>query len=354
MERFLKEKWILFLIYTILILIILYFLMQVQDILIFVWEFIKKMVVPFFAALIISYLLYPIVEMIYRRGVPRAIAVLLIYVIFLLLFIVVLLNTIPAFWGQFKELVSTLPQLAIQYQNFIHSWSRNIYALPEGIQMGLIQAFSQLEIKLGQMVTHVVDGAGNFLEKFFTILILPFLVFYIVKDMGKIQKNFYFLFPSRHRKKLARMLRDIDDALGQYIRGQLIVCFFVGILSYIGYKLIGLPYPIFLSFIVGLTNIIPFFGPILGAAPAIFIGLTISVKMMLLVLAVNFIIQMIEGNIISPQVMGKQLHIHPLTIIAALLVGGEMGGVIGLILAVPIFVVSKVIVQHLFIHVVKR
>jgi predicted PurR-regulated permease PerM len=107
-----------------------------------------------------------------------------------------------------------------------------------------------------------------------------------------------------------------------------------------------LRYPLLLGFLVGITDVIPYFGPIIGAIPAVIIAATISVKMVLISVVIIIILQFLEGNILSPYIMGKSLHMHPLIIIAAITAGGEIGGVIGLILAVPVLVVLRVGIVH--------
>ena len=109
-----------------------------------------------------------------------------------------------------------------------------------------------------------------------------------------------------------------------------------------------------LAIVVSITNIIPYLGPFIGALPALVVGLSVSWKMALSVAAVNLIIQMLEGNVVSPQIVGKKLHIHPLFIIFSLLIGGEIGGILGLILAVPIFATLKVIVHHIGLYYTSR
>ena len=118
-------------------------------------------------------------------------------------------------------------------------------------------------------------------------------------------------------------------------RGQLLVCLVVGILAYVGYMLIGLPYALLLASIVGLMNVIPYLGPFIGAAPAVLVGLSESWKLALFVVAVNVVVQILESNVVSPQIVGRTLKLHPLVIILALLIGGQLGGILGLILAVP-------------------
>jgi len=129
----------------------------------------------------------------------------------------------------------------------------------------------------------------------------------------------------------------------------MVVSLIVGVLVFIGYWAIKMPYPFVLACFVALTNIIPFIGPLIGAVPALLIALTISTKQALFVIGINLVIQIIEGNIISPNIVGKTLHLHPLTIIFALLAGEAIAGVVGMILAVPVLAVLKVIIQRVIL-----
>lgn len=183
---------------------------------------------------------------------------------------------------------------------------------------------------------------------------IPFIVFYLLKDMKMLQRGFLFFVPGSRRKDTAKLLQEIDEALESYIGGQLIVCVIVGVFAYIGYLVIDMPYAILLALVITITNIIPYIGPLIGAAPSILVALTISWKMTLFVLIINLIIQVLEGNVISPMIMGKRLHMHPLLIIIALLIGGEMGGLVGLIFAVPIAAILRVLFQHITLHLVKH
>ena len=125
-------------------------------------------------------------------------------------------------------------------------------------------------------------------------------------------------------------------------------------LAYIGYLIIGLPYPLLMAGFVALFDIIPYLGPFLGAAPALIVASTVSWKMVLFVILVNSACQTLESNVISPQVVGRTMKMHPLTIIFVLLAGGELAGVVGLILAVPVYAALKVVAQHVFAYYLKR
>lgn len=141
-------------------------------------------------------------------------------------------------------------------------------------------------------------------------------------------------------------IRDVDKSLGGYIRGQLLVCLVIGVISATLFWVFGMKYPLLLGFIIAITNIIPYFGPIIGAVPAVIIAATLSVKMVIITLIIIVVLQFVEGNILSPLIVGKSLHMHPLIIMLSLLAGGEAGGIIGLIMAVPILAILKISLIH--------
>ena len=123
--------------------------------------------------------------------------------------------------------------------------------------------------------------------------------------------------------------------------GSLLVCVIIGTLSALLFWIFDLKYPLLLGLIIAATNVIPYFGPIIGAVPAVIIAATTSGKLVFITLAIVFGLQFIEGNILSPYIVGKSLHMHPLMIMAALTGGGEIGGIIGMILAVPVLAILK-------------
>ncbi|WP_339063864.1 AI-2E family transporter [Tepidibacillus marianensis] len=345
-------KAILILIMIIFGLVVIYLLMKVSPIFGQIFFFIKNLFLPFFIAMIISYLLHPIVTMLHDRGVPRSIAVLLIYIIFFGSITIISLKAFPLLLLQIRELGENFPSIIHRFEAWFET-IRNGYPIPDYIQKGIDHSITGWKTNLTDGFSHLSDWIGNTISILFTIFLVPFVSFYILKDYKLIEKTVITFVPRKKRKGMIRLLKDIDEALGNYIRGQLIVMTIVGVLAYIGYLVIDLPYALLLAFIVAITDIIPYLGPFIGAAPAVIVGLSISWKMVIIVLLINLTIQTLEGNVISPQVVGRKLNIHPLFIIISLLVGGEIGGVVGMILAVPIFAIIKVIVQHVFIYIRK-
>src|SRR5690606_32720518 len=284
------------------------------------------------------------------RAVPRSVAVLLIYTLFIASIGIVFVNMSPLVNTQMKEMAEHLPEWNLQMQSWIQQYNDNKYLLPDSVRAGIEKSLDRLEQWVTDGIGNLLTGLGTTLNQVFLALIIPFLVYYMLKDAQVIERSFVTLFPRHRRKEILRVLRDIDEALGNYVRGQLLVCLAVGGLAYIGYVVIGLPYALLLAGLVALFNIIPYLGPFVGAIPAVLVAMTISGKMVISVIVVNLVVQMLEGNVISPQIVGRTLHMHPLLIIFALLVGGEVGGILGMILAVPFFAVGKVILEHVALH----
>ncbi|MDQ0877956.1 putative PurR-regulated permease PerM [Paenibacillus sp. V4I3] len=353
MERFWKNKWFVGLVYLLLVLASLYMLLKIKPIMFSVFTFIKAILTPFFIAVIISYILNPIVNILNQRKVPRTIAVLLIYSVFLSSLTVIIMNMTPMFVSQIAELNEHMPQMAMRAQSIVDGFNQN-QLLPDSVRNGFNHSLTKLENSISMAISNYMNQIGNTINMLFIAFIVPFVAFYILKDFQIIEKTALAIVPREHRKRTIKLLIDIDTALGNYIRGQLLVCVIIGVLAYLGYWLIGMPYALLLASVVAVFNIIPYLGPFFGAAPAIIMASTISLKMLLFVALVNLAVQILEGNVISPQVVGRTLHMHPLFIIFALLVGGEVAGIVGLILAVPFFAVMKVIIQHVFLHYVHK
>ncbi|GBF73863.1 AI-2E family transporter [Paenibacillus sp. 598K] len=353
MEKWMRSKSAAILVFGILGLVAVLLLLQLKPVLIAVYSFVKAVFGPFVLAMIISYVLNPVVGALSDRRVPRGVAVMLIYVVFLAAIAVLLMHMVPLLIRQLDELNNHMPELTLRAQS-LYKQMNQLSFLPQGLREGIEQSLIQLERKASAAILDFANNIGAVLDALFIAFIIPFLAFYMLKDLDVFERTVMTYVPRSHRQGVVRMLKEIDEALGSYIRGQVLVCLLVGLLAYLGYWIVGLPYPFLLAGIVAVFNIIPYVGPFFGAAPALIMAATISWKMVLLVLAVNLICQVLEGNVISPQVVGRTLHMHPLFIIFALLVGGEAAGILGMILAVPIFAALKVIVQHVFSYYIRR
>jgi predicted PurR-regulated permease PerM len=354
LDKWLETKTLRLLVSLLLVLAIIYIFVQIKPVLIWIIDLMRFIIGPFIAAAIVCYLLHPVVKLLHEKGIPRSIAVLLIYLIFIVSLTVIFLRVTPVFLQQVQDLTEHLPEMVSAFERWMLDLDNHKHQLPPAIQHAIENALANLEARFTGVSAQAVEWITGAIRFIFAAFLVPFIAFYLLKDFNLMERAVVTFMHKRHRKEMIRLLRDIDEALGSYIRGQLLVSLAVGITAYLGYLLIRLPYPLLLGTLVGLADIIPYLGPYIGAAPALLIGLSVSWEMALWVVVVNIVVQIMEGNIFSPYIMGRTLHIHPLTIIVVLLLGGEIWGLAGLILAVPIYAVLKVIAQHVALRYIKR
>jgi predicted PurR-regulated permease PerM len=345
-----STRWLICLGIIVLSLITVFLLFQIAPYFLPVWNVVWTVAVPFILSMILAYLLHPLVDGLIKFRLNRTIAIIIIYVFFLGGLTVLVWIGAPILITQVKDFIKQLPEIESNLQQWAMVLDQQLDYLPDRVHKGIDDSLGNFEQAATEFVMGIVSTLGSLIGNLFVLIVVPFLVFYLLNDVEVMQKGFYLFIPHKQRKPMIKLWKDIDHSLGEYVRGQIMVAIVVSILAFTGYFTIGLPYPLFLAIIVGITNIIPYFGPFIGAAPAVFVALMTDPTLLLWVIIVNSIIQILEGNVLAPWIVGKRLHIHPLFIIFALLIGAEVGGILGLILAVPIFVVLKVIVHNSVLH----
>ncbi len=177
---------------------------------------------------------------------------------------------------------------------------------------------------------------------------VPFIVFYLLRDDEKMRPRLLNYLPENHVEEGNRILLDIDKTLSTYIVGQLLIAVADGIFLYIGFLIIGLNNSLILAFFAMILTVVPFIGPIIGIIPAVLVALIESPFMVLKVIVVTLIAQQLDGNLVTPKVMGNRLDLHPLTVIFLLLLSGSMYGFIGILIAIPLYSIIKVTLKNLY------
>ncbi|MGP7816884.1 AI-2E family transporter [Niallia sp. 01092] len=349
-----RMKWYYRLAFTLLLFIVLFVFIKLSPIWMPIVEIILKVVSPFIIGAFITYLLHPVIEMLHRKGLHRGMAVALIYILFFGGLGYGLYKGIPVFIHQLEELTENAPDLANQYRGWIQSIQEKTKAWPPNLQDKVDNGIESFEVKMDGLVTKVLNGAMEMVNSFIIIMLIPFISFYMLKDINAVKKAAWFITPKKWRKSSAVFIKDVNVSLGSYIRGQLFVCFIIGAISSILFWLFHFKYPLVLGMIIGITNVIPYFGPIIGAVPAVIIACTMSVRMVIITIVIIIVLQFLEGNILSPYIVGKSLHLHPLIIMFALLAGEKVGGIVGMIVSVPILSVLKVALIHMRKHFGRR
>ncbi|MBI2873797.1 MAG: AI-2E family transporter [Firmicutes bacterium] len=310
----------------------------------------KNILAPFVLAVIIAYILNPVVEFLAERRIPRVVGILIIYAAVVLLLTLLALLIVPGVVAEANELGQRLPALAKQVNGLIAEVQSRYERLriPPTLQ-GILD--NNLE-GVQRLVLGFLQGAVNSLigvfGQVFLFVIAPILAFYILKDLELIKRSISSALPGSYRRRLTALLGEIDDTLGSWTRGQLIISLIVAALTMLGLQIIGMDFVLMIGLIAGITNVIPYFGPIIGSIPAVILGFLNEPVMALKVVAVMVAVQQLESNVLSPQILGRSLGLHPLLVIFALIAGGQLFGFLGLIFAVPAMAVIKVILRHSF------
>ncbi|MCM3596339.1 AI-2E family transporter [Metabacillus idriensis] len=308
---------------------------------------IKAILLPFLIAGFITYLLHPVIEKLHSTGVPRTLSILIIYTLFFGGIGYGLYKGIPVIIAQLKDLSESFPVFEQKYQGWLSTVHDHTDRFPEEVHTRIETAFQNIEAWFSYWIDKILNSLGRVFDYLLIIALIPFLVFYMLKDYEQIKKAAWYLTPKRWRPEAVIFVRDVDQSLGNYIRGQLLVCFIIGFLAFISLWFFDIKYPLVIGILIGITNVIPYFGPIIGAVPAVIIAASMSMDTVLIVIIIIFSLQFIEGNILGPLIVGRSLHMHPIVIMLALLAGGEIAGIIGMILAVPVLAVLKVTMMHL-------
>ncbi|WP_096440423.1 AI-2E family transporter [Alteribacter populi] len=310
------------------------------------WVKFGRILLPFFIAIFITYLLHPAVDWLDRKGICRPYSILLIFGLFLAGFSLVILKATPYLIEEGKDFIEQLPMIADTYRGWMGTFHAQTEWLPDSFQAKVDMWLERGEAYIADAFIRLVEFLKTILDLIFLVIAIPFIVFYLLKDINLINKVVWYFTPSRWRSGGRLLLSEVDESLGNYIRGQIIVCVAIGIFAFIGFWLIELPYASLIAVFFGVTNVIPYFGPIVGSIPVLLIALTEGTNVFVLALSIIFILQFLEGNIFAPLIVGKSLHMHPVLIIFALVVGGELAGIIGLIFAVPLLAILKVFIIH--------
>ena len=318
----------------------------------------EALFISFLIAGILYYFTYPLCDLISSRRVPRPLAILIVFIVIIGIFFLLGLAIGPILAEEVTKLIITIPDKIETLKQLIEQMEGNplvarlfdIEALDlENLVERVSSIASSAVTGLITSITSIIDFLTGI---FMTVIIVPFLLYYMLKEKGKagIPDAVKRIAPAKYAKNINRALAEMNKMLASYFQGLGLVCFFVGVLAYIGFLIIGLEFSLILAIFIMITNVVPFIGPFIGAIPAAFVGLLDSPLLMLQVVIVIVIVQQLESLVISPQVMGRKMALNPLAIILIVLVAGRLGGLLGIILAVPTFTVLKIIANHVYEH----
>ncbi len=343
------SKYFRFAIWILVIFLIILLSTQIP----FIFRPLVVLVQTFFFPVLLSGLLYfmlsPLVQFLSRFKIPKNISIMLIYISVGGAITIMIAVIGPMLSQQVKDLGDTLPTLVNDLQEKLvelqeYEWFERIVQTdsysPEAIASRFSNYLGQTVTMIGNNIMKVTFFVTNII---LALVLVPFLLFYMLKDGEKLPGLITKFIPLAHKKDAHKIIEEMHNVLGQYIKGQLTVSLFVGVILYIGFLIVGLDYALLLAFIALVTNVVPFIGPIIGTIPALIIAIMDSPFMAIYTLILIFVVQQIESLYISPKVMGNKLAIHPIIILLIVIFSGRFAGLIGVIIAIPTFAIGRVI-----------
>lgn len=256
----------------------------------------------------------------------------------------------PALTKQANALAENGPEIILEVEEWTKYTLSQKDKLPESLQTTIEEATGKINTIAVTAGSFLIKFIQNVFQGLFLLVLVPFFLVYMLKDHEKFAPFVAKFFKGEKKTWVRKTLSDINDTLRSYIQGQLFVSFLVGVMLLIGYLAIGLEYALLLALFGLMMNVIPFLGPYIAVVPAILIALIQEPKMAIYVAIIMLVSQQIESNFITPNVMGKSLDIHPLTVITIILAAGNIAGLWGIILAIPTYAVIKTILKNIYAH----
>ena len=309
---------------------------------------------PFIIALVLGYLMLPLVDRLHRR-LPRVMSILIVYAVFIVLVVGAIAWLAPLVGNQVSQLVDQIPTYSRRVQEWTASATEWYNSLPispdvrQSLENSVRNAAGSLLSAVQQGITGVLGLISRTTAFVLSLLIVPFWLFYVLKDKDRAINALNNMIPRAWRTDFWRMVRITNGVLSSYIRGQLLLGLAVGIATTLGMFLLGAPYPLLLGIISGFTEIIPVIGPILGAIPGLALAAFSGDWVLILkVLAVYVVVQQLENNLLVPKIQGDSVQLHPAIIMVALVVGSQVAGLIGLIMAVPVTAIMRDLYLYLY------
>ncbi|HHX73328.1 MAG TPA: AI-2E family transporter [Firmicutes bacterium] len=299
-------------------------------------------------SVLIVYTLAPLTGFLNRMGIPNTISVLIVFALLI--------------WAVFLFFSSLIPSLIVEMRalatylttDYNYLWLQllehaNKLLESETIVQSLRKLSEELPRNLQTAVITLTLFTRNIFSRLSETVIVLFLVFYLLRDLRKVKQGIVNFFPAELRQEAAVILGVIDKKVGAYLRGNVLRCLLVGVLTFVALELVGMPFSLMLGILAGLLNIIVYVGPYLAGLPAVLLALTPGTPHPLLIVAIYVLIQGIEAFLLTPLLLGKAVDLMPFTVIVSLLAGGKLFGFLGILLAIPVAATLKVI-AHRYCH----
>ena len=309
---------------------------------------ILKVATPFFIGFVIAWLFNPLVVKLENRGWNRAVASMVIFLVFILIIFAFFSMLIPTIYTQLNDLIASLPGIFNSLKNWITNFLNNFNS-SDMVDVASIEAniFKSME-DLGTNITTnlpsmIMNIVGVVFSGLGTMAISLVVGLYLLFDFNNASDHLLKYIPKTHKYEIETLINQIGEELRKCVRGTLTIACMVFVCDSLGFALAGLKAPILFGLLCGITDLIPYIGPYIGGAAAVIVGFSQNPMTGIIVLSVAVIVQLIENYVLQPVVMSKTVELHPVTVIIGLLIFGHFFGIIGMILAMPIMSLIKVV-----------
>ncbi len=309
---------------------------------------IQTIFIPLLIGGVLYYVTEPIQRLLEKRGMPRWGSIVTIVLILAGLFTGLALLIANPISNQISNLVKSSPYIGdkiMEATDFVMANKDNLPPQAEQMIDSIVDSIQGIAVAGSQMIVSFISGA---VSATFTIILIPFFFIFMLKDHEKFAPQIYNIFTGDRRRWVKETLADIDNVLRNYVQGQVMISAILAISIYVGYHLIGLEYSLLLAIFAFFMNMIPFIGPWISLAPAIVVALTQDPILVIWVCVITLVAQQVESNLITPNIMGEKLNIHPLTVISVVLAAGNIAGFIAIIIAIPTYAVIKAILINIY------
>lgn len=318
-------------------------------------HFLGPVLTPFVVSMVLAYLGDPLADWLESRGLSRTLSVVCVFILIFSLIIGMLLIIIPTLVHQIKTVIELLPELEVWIEGNLLPYLQK-YISVDGSMVDLAQLSKKLSeqwqkaggwlASLGVSVSRSSMALMGFAANLFLV---PVVAFYLLRDWDKMMANLGMLLPRNVEPVAVSLLKECDEVLGAFFKGQLMVMVALGVVYSLGLGLIGLEFAILIGMLAGLASIIPYMGFALGFAAALIVALFQfdGLSGMAMVVAVFVFGQAMEGWVLTPMLVGDKIGLHPVAVIFALMAGGQLFGFIGLLIALPMAAIIMVLLRHL-------
>lgn len=352
---FLDNRFSIVLLNILLFFLIIWVFNKVSFVLNPAWVFFSAILPPLLLAVIQYYVMNPVVDWCEKKfKIPRVATILVLFLLILVALIWIINILVPIVQNQINALIKNWPHIWNDAVNVtqnalqdprLHEVKGSLQHMIDNTQKTL---FKSGQSTFAATISNISSAVSVITMIVMTLLTAPFILFFMLKDGHQLRPYITKFVPEDWQASFSQLLYDINRALASYIRGQITVAFWVGVMFVIGYTVIGLPYGLALAILAAFMNLIPYFGTPLALIPVLVIAIMTSVPMLIKVLVVFVIEQGIESRLLSPLVMGNKMEMHPVTTILLLIGASAVWGLWGVIFGIPIYAVLKIIVSRVY------